>query len=295
MYLLQTRPQLTLETSQAFDELLSHLKRRHGFCFRAYKPATLMRRIELRMEQVGVDTYHDYTAYLRANPDEFEPLFNTIVINFTEFFRDPSAWQYLCSEVLPRMLRQKSVDEPIRVWSAACASGEESYSLAIVLAEALGIEQYQKRVLIFASDIDTEALHEARQGQYSALQIADMPMAMRERYFEPADNAYRVRSELRSRLLFFRHNLLTDAPMGRIDLLVCRNALIYFNDEGQTKVFVRFYFSLNPTGVLFLGNSESILQENPLFRPLSLQHRMFSKAEKSSLTRELLIQGLRRG
>ena len=303
MHPLQTQsqsiePQQTLashsDRDPAFDDLLTYLRQSHGFSFTGYKPASLMRRIELRMHQVSIGTYRDYTAYLQANPDEFGALFSTIEINVTKFFRDLSAWEYLVTDTIPRILCQKSANEPIRVWSAGCASGEEPYSLAIVLAEALGMEQYQKRVRIFASDIDAEALHEARQGYYSAMRMADMPVALRERYFEPEGNGYSVCSELRSRLLFFRHNLVADPPMSNIDLILCRNALIYFNHNGQTKTLVRFYFSLNCTGILFLGKSEMLPQGNRLFKPLSVEHHMLSKAEKSYLTPTLLVQGLRR-
>ena len=303
MSLLQTQPEpiesLPTFTSQperdpAFDDLLIYLRQSHGFCFAAYKPASLMRRIGLRMQQVRIRSYRDYTAYLQANPDEFGALFSTIEINVTNFFRDPPAWEYLVTDIIPRILSLKSADEPIKVWSAGCASGEEPYSLAIAFAEALGMDEYQKRVRIFASDIDAEALHQARQGYYSERQMADLPVPLRERYFEPARYGYSVRLDLRSRLIFFRHNLLADAPMSNIDLLLCRNALIYFNHDGQTKTFVRFYFSLNQTGILFLGNSEALPQGNELFKPLSVKHHMLSKAEKSYLTPTLLAQGLRR-
>ncbi|MEP0874141.1 hypothetical protein NDA01_31045 [Trichocoleus desertorum AS-A10] len=282
------------ERDPAFDELLTYLRQNHGFDFTDYKPPSLMRRIGLRMHELGIGTYGDYTAYLQANPNEFKPLINTLWINFTGFFRDTLSWEYLVTDIIPRILRQKSADAPIRVWSAGCASGEEPYSLAIALAEALGIEQYQKRVRLFASDIDANTLHQARQGHYSALKMANMPIALRERYFKPIGNHYSVCSELRSPLLFLRHNLLEDPPMSQIDLLVCRNALIYFNQDGQMKTLVRFYFSLNRAGVLFLGSSELLPQADRLFKLLSVQHHMFHKVEKSSLTPDLLIQGLKR-
>lgn len=282
------------DCDSAFDDLLTYLRQSHGFSFTDYKPASLIRRIGVRMHQVSIETYRDYTAYLQANADEFKALFSVIEINVTNFFRDPPAWEYLVADIIPRMLRLKLADAPIRVWSAGCASGEEPYSLAIALAEALGIDEYQKRVRIFASDIDAGALHQARQGNYSQRQMADMPVALRECYFERAGNNYSVCSELRSPLLFFRHNLLEDAPMSNIDLLVCRNALIYFNQDGQTKTLIRFYFSLNHTGVLFLGKSEAFPQGNELFKPLSIKHQILSKAEKSYLTSTLLAQGFKR-
>ena len=298
MYEPQTQSQQAvesnLEPNPAFDELLAYLRQSHGFSFRDYKPASVMRRIQVRMQQVGIDSYSEYTAYLQAHPDEFEPLFNTIEINVTDFFRDPYAWQYLVAKIIPRLCQEKGADKAIRAWSAGCASGEEAYSLAIALAEELGMEQYQKRVRIFASDVDAEALNQARQGHYSAMKMADMPVVFRERYFEPVGNDYSVCSKLRSPLIFFRHNLLEDPPMSNIDLLLCRNALIYFNHDGQTKTLVRFYFSLNRNGVLFLGNSEALPLGNELFKPLSVKHHMLSKADKSCLTSVLLAQGLKR-
>nr|WP_290223002.1 protein-glutamate O-methyltransferase CheR [Trichocoleus desertorum] len=290
----QIQSDQALQSDPAFEKLLNYLKQSHGFSFTEYKLSTLMRRIQLRMEQVGFDAYSDYTTYLQANPDEFGFLFNVIEINVTDFFRDPSAWKYLVTEIIPWIQAHKRADEPIRLWSAGCASGEEAYSLAITFAEELGIEQYQERVRIFASDIDAEALEQARQGRYAANRIAHVPLALQERYFELDGSHYRVRSELRKPLLFFRHNLLEDPPMSKIDLLVCRNALIYFNCVGQNKALVRFYFSLRSTGILFLGNSESLPQQHRLFRSLNMKHHMFSKADKSSLTPSLLVQALRR-
>ncbi|MBW4488190.1 MAG: protein-glutamate O-methyltransferase CheR [Trichocoleus desertorum ATA4-8-CV12] len=290
----QTQSEQALQRNPAFEKLLDYLKQSHGFSFTEYKPSSLMRRVQLRMEQVGIDAYSDYTTYLQANPDEFGFLFNTIEINVTDFFRDPLAWEYLVTEIIPWIRDQKKADEPIRLWSAGCASGEEVYSLAMTLAEVLGIEQYQERVRIFASDVDVEALEQARQGCYAANRIAPVPLALQERYFERDGDCYRVRLELRKPLLFFRHNLLEDPPMSKIDLLVCRNALIYFNCVGQNKALVRFYFSLRSTGILFLGSSESLPQQHRLFRTLSMKHHMFSKADKSSLTPSLLVQALRR-
>ncbi|MEP0872101.1 hypothetical protein NDA01_19990 [Trichocoleus desertorum AS-A10] len=157
----------------------------------------------------------------------------------------------------------------------------------MALAEELGMEQYQKRVRIFASDVDTEAVHQAQHGHYSMMQMANIPVAMRERYFEPDGTSYRMCSALRSPLRFCQHNLLEDPPMSHVDLIVCRNVLMYFNQMGKTKVLKPFYRSLNRTGVLFIGSADALPQENRLFNLLSVKHRMLSKAEKWSFAPHL--------
>src|SRR5579883_1237378 len=148
--------------------LLDYLRRNRGSDFTGYKRSSLKRRIDKRMEMVGVSTYPDYTDYLEVHPDEFAQLFNTILINVTSFFRDTPTWESLRDEVIPNIIANKRDTEPIRLWSAACASGEEAYSLAILLAEALGVEKFRDRVKIYATDVDEEALNQARQASYTA-------------------------------------------------------------------------------------------------------------------------------
>ena len=244
------------------------------------------------MQMVQIENYGDYGEYLKANPEEFTPLFNTIEVNFTSFFRDAQAWDYVIAQIIPQIIADKSSDEQIRVWSAGCASGEETYTLASVLAEALGVEQFRSRVKIYATDIDEEALNQARQGSYSSSQVVAIPHTLLERYFEQADRRYVFSKDLRRSIIFCRHDLMQDAPMSKIDLLVCRNVLIYLNIDAQTRALARFHFGLKDSGFLFLGTAEMLPIHTSFFTPVDLQQRIFAKVPKGDLNQRLLHRAL---
>jgi two-component system CheB/CheR fusion protein len=283
------------DTSPPFEALLYYLWQSHGFDFRAYKRASLMRRVQHRMQMLPIESYSDYIDYLQEHPEEFLPLFNAIDINYTRFFRDTAAWDYCAAQIVPQLLASKTLDEPIRVWSAGCASGEETYTLVMVLAEALGIEQFKARVRIFSTDVDQEALNQAHQASYSISEVADIPSDLLEKYFEQLDGRYTFRKDLRRCIIFSRHNLIQDAPMSKIDLLVCRNVLIYFTLEAQIKILVRFHFGLKESGFLFLGNTEIIPTDiAALFGRLNLRHRIFNKLPRTELSPRLLVKALKR-
>jgi two-component system, chemotaxis family, CheB/CheR fusion protein len=224
-----------------FEALLTYLKESRGFDFTGYKRSSLMRRVNRRMNQVDITDYQDYLDYLEVHPDEFTALFNTILINVTGFFRDADAWDYLRSEVLEPMVAGKPGDAPIRVWSAGCASGEEAYTLAMSLAETLGADAFRDRVKIYATDVDEEQLNEARQAIYGERAMEAVPPELAERYFEPNGNRFVFRKDLRRSVIFGRNDLVQDAPISRIDLIVCRNTLMYFNAETQAKILGRFH------------------------------------------------------
>jgi len=274
---------VTSNTSNGFTVLIEHLKRSRGFDFAGYKPASLERRIQKRMQTVGVREYLDYVDYLEVHPEEFEILFNAILINVTAFFRDDAAWEYLAQHVIPDLLSRKPAPAPIRVWSAGCASGEEAYTLAMLLAELLGATEYKDRVKIYATDIDEEALTHARQATYNEKEIDGVPPALVEKYFERGDGTYAVRKDLRRNVIFGRHDLVQDAPISRVDLLVCRNTLMYFNAETQSRILTRFRFALGDGGVLFLGRAETLLTHANTFTPLDLRRRIFARLPRASL------------
>jgi two-component system CheB/CheR fusion protein len=265
------------------NALIDYLKRSRGFDFTGYKPASLERRIHKRMIALGVREYPDYVDYLEVHPEEFEILFNTILINVTAFFRDAGAWEFLAERVLPSILERKSGDSTIRVWSAGCASGEEAYTLAMILAEAMGAQGYKERVKIYATDVDEEALARARQATYDAREIAGVPQQLLAAYFEPVDKGFTFRKDLRRNVIFGRHDLIQDAPISRVDLLVCRNTLMYFNAETQARILTRFHFALNDGGVLFLGRAETLLTLANTFAPLDLRRRISTKVPRASL------------
>ncbi len=268
-------------TDEAFEALLRYLRDSRGFDFTGYKRTSLMRRVRHRMDRAGYSSFEDYLDFLQASSDEFAALFNTILINVTAFFRDPDAWEYISSEVIPRMLAERGPSDPIRVWSAGCASGEEAYTLAILLAEALGPEAFRHRVKIYATDIDEDALTEARAASYDAKAVESVPAELLPRYFEQVNGRYVFHKDLRRAVIFGRNDLVRDAPISRVDLLVCRNTLMYLNAETQRIVLGRLHFALAPRGTLFLGHAEMLLTRGDRFTPLNLEHRIFRKAAGS--------------
>lgn len=283
-------PRMTTATPNSeFEALLDYLKHARGFDFTAYKRSSLMRRVEKRMQMLGVETFPAYIDYLEVRPDEFTTLFNMILINVTSFFRDPQAWEHLTSEVLPYIISTKKPDQPIRIWSAGCASGEEAYSLAMAMAEMMGLEEARERVKIYATDADEEALVEARQAIYHTRQIESLPPELLKKYFEQSGDRYSFHRELRRAVIFGRHDLVQDAPISRIDLLVCRNTLMYFNAETQTRILARFHFALNEGGFLFLGKSETLLTHTNLFSAIDLRRRIFSKVPRGNLRDRLML------
>src|SRR3954469_15616073 len=268
-------------TDSAFEALLDFLKRSRGFDFTGYKRTSLERRVRRRMDTIDCKSYGDYLDYLEVHPEEYEQLFNTILINVTEFFRDPPAWEHLRDEALPELLAAKAADEPIRIWSAGCASGQEAYTAAMVFAEALGDEAFAQRVKIYATDIDEDALNTARQAVYTHKQLESVPPDLRTKYFERADQRLAFRKDLRRTIIFGRNNLVSDAPISRLDLLICRNTLMYFTAETQGRILRHFHFALRQDGILMLGKSEMMVSHRDLFAAADLNRRIFRKLERT--------------
>ncbi|MGY1691548.1 CheR family methyltransferase [Geodermatophilus sp. SYSU D01105] len=260
-----------------FEALLVHLRERRGFDFTGYKRPSLVRRVRRRMAEVGVDSFAEYQDHLEVHPDEFTPLFNTILINVTSFFRDRAAWDHLRDDLLPGLLA--ACGPRIRVWSAGCASGQEAYSLAILLADALGVERFRERVKIYATDVDEDALAAARQALFTEREMAGLTPAQVRGYFTVEGSRYAFRKDLRRSVIFGRNDLVQDAPISHIDLLLCRNTLMYFTAETQGRILGRLHYALNPTGLLFLGKAEMLLSHNQLFSPVDLTRRFFRKRD----------------
>jgi two-component system, chemotaxis family, CheB/CheR fusion protein len=272
------------DTTHEFEALLEFLKANRGFDFTGYKRATLQRRFHKRMAAVGIESYAEYLDLLQAEPDEFTQLFNTLLINVTRFFRDDATWQYVAETIVPMLLERRSGDTPLRVWSAGCASGEEAYTLAMILAEAIGLDAFRERVKIYATDVDDDALAIARNATYTEKQLQDVPAEIRDKYFEPVDGGGpRVfRKDLRRSVIFGRNDLVQDAPISRIDLLVCRNTLMYFNARTQSAILGRFHYALADGGVLLLGRAESLLTHTNAFAPIDMKRRVFGKVPRPS-------------
>jgi two-component system, chemotaxis family, CheB/CheR fusion protein len=278
-----------IELNADFEALLTYVKNSRSFDFTGYKRSSLMRRVNKRMQVVEIAGYDNYLDYLQVHPEEFNELFNTLLINVTSFFRDRPAWDYISQEIIPRILAAKGSTEPIRAWSVGCASGEEAYTIAIVLAMAVGIDQFQERVKVYATDVDEEALAHARQATYSAQDLEALPPDQIESFFEKNENRYTFRKDLRRSVIFGRHDLIQDAPISKIDLLVCRNTLMYFNVETQSRILTRFHFALRDGGFLFLGKAEMLLAQSAAFTPVNLKCRVFSKGSSRLPLREQLL------
>ena len=264
-------------TDESFEALLRFMRDSRGFDFTGYKRTSLMRRVRHRMDQAGYTSFEEYLDVLQAGSDEFASLFNTILINVTAFFRDPEAWDFISTEVIPRMLAERGPGDPIRAWSAGCASGQEAYTLAMLFAEALGTDVFRQRVKIYATDLDEEALTEARAASYDAKAIESVPKELLARYFDQVNGRYVFHKDLRRAVIFGRNDLVKDAPISRVDLLVCRNTLMYLNAETQRNVLGRLHFALKPQGTLFLGHAEALLSHGERFSALDLTNRVFRK------------------
>ena len=276
---------MALEAGPEFEKLIEHLRDTRGFDFTGYKRASLLRRVSLRCSELSIDNFRAYLDYLQVHTEEFGSLFNKILINVTEFFRDKETWDYLAEKVIPRIAAKTG---EIRVWSTGTSSGEEAYSAAILLCEALGEESFVDRVKIYATDVDEEALAKAR-GGYTAKELASVDDGLRLRYFERQGERFMFRTALRRTIIFGRHDLTQDAPISRLDLLICRNTLIYFMAETQGRILARFHYALNDDGYLFLGRAEMLLTHAALFTPVDVKERIFTKVASLHLQDRLVL------
>jgi two-component system CheB/CheR fusion protein len=252
-------PRSEERTEDVLHSILERVNRQASIDFHAYKTSTILRRISRRMAVTRSRTMREYHDYLYAHPEEVGELVKAFLINVTQFFRDPEAFAYLRSEILPRLIAQARYrDRVLRFWAAGCATGEEPYSLAMLLTDLLGAELPEWSVKIFATDVDEAAINFARRGLYSENLLKSVPPEYRERFFERVDQGYRISKTLRQMVIFGQQDLSRSAPFPRIDLVLCRNVLIYFTPELQEYVLNQFAFSLSPNGYLFLGKAETV-------------------------------------
>jgi two-component system, chemotaxis family, CheB/CheR fusion protein len=262
----------------SLGQLIEELANNRNLDLRGYKTTTLERRIRKRMAEVNSRTYSEYLDRIHQDTREIDSLLNIILINVTEFFRDPPAWEALRTNVLPAMLRRLEPGDSFRAWCAGCASGEEPYSLAIQVSDFLREKLSDYDIKIYATDIDEEALATARRGEYPVDCLRRLRSEWRERYFSSGSRV-RINREQRRLVIFGRSNLMLDAPISHCQLIICRNLLIYFDTATQKQILARMYYALEPGGVLFLGKAESKLSESHLFRPLNLRWRLFQRLD----------------
>ena len=255
------------------------LRRRCAIDFSGYKTSTVTRRIRHRMAQCELDGARAYLQRLDTDETERNALCRDLMINVTEFFRDPEVFAQLADEVLPDLLRGRDASDELRIWSAGCASGEEAYSLAMLALDAAGRMGFHGNVKVFATDLAGDVLAEASRGSYGNAAVAAVPEGLLRRYFlRESEEGVRVDSNLRRHVVFARHNLLSDPPFTRIDLAVCRNLLIYLKPVAQIKALSQLHFALKPHGVLLLGASETVgAFESQAFSPMDRSHKLFRK------------------
>ncbi|HET9743091.1 MAG TPA: CheR family methyltransferase [Terriglobales bacterium] len=258
------------------DEFLQVLAEERDLDLRGYKHTTLERRIRKRLSALGFSGYEPYIEYIRLNPGETNQLLDTILINVTEFFRDPAAWDVIAGDVLPYLMKRLRTGDSFRAWVAGCSTGEEVYSLAILIAEYFGPRLGEFDIKIYATDVDENALNMARRGEYPPERLRRVRAEWRHKYFSSAPMP-RVSRELRRMLIFGRSDLAQDAPISHVQMVVCRNVLIYFDSMAQTHVLNRFHYALDPGGILFLGKAESKLSNSLLFKPVDSRWRIFRK------------------
>jgi two-component system CheB/CheR fusion protein len=274
-----------VEEVSGLDAVLAVLRVQLGPDFRGYRKSTLLRRVQRRMGVCGVTDLGEYRDYLRENPEEARALLQDLLIGVTAFFREPAAWDNLASEVIAPLMRGHEGPDPIRVWVPGCSMGKEAYSLAMLLMEERENLESPPSLQIFATDIDQKALEVAREGLYPEQIAEEIPAARLQRFFARQGGAYRVRQELRDMMTFAIQNLISDPPFSHMDLISCRNLLIYLEPDIQARVIELFHFALNPGGHLFLGTSESVTRRGELFEPVSQKWRIYRKVGTSRVGR----------
>lgn len=290
---LPTSPDaLTDQERDTLQRILTQVHTQTGHDFGLYKRTTILRRVHRRMQLHGATSLDAYLIHLRQTPDEAHALFNEMLIGVTHFFRDGDAWKALAAEVIPALFEGKKAGDSVRVWTIGCSTGEEAYSAAILLLEyvaslkhaaageetsplAAALGAGRIRLQVFASDLDEGALNKARQGLYPAAIEADVSSQRLARFFTREGDHYRVRREVRDIVLFSEHSLLRDPPFSRLDLISCRNLLIYLDRKLQDNVFDVFHYALEPQGYLFLGSAETADQAGELFQALDKHHRLY--------------------
>lgn len=278
-YLRQPRPTkgLTGERDKLLDQIIALLLARTHISFRDYKRRTMTRRIERRMGIQRIATLPKYLEFLQTHADEPAALVQDLLISVTRFFRDADAFQALRDVVIAPLVRGRRRGQPIRVWVPACATGEEAYSIAMLLLDAGAGGDEGPEIRIFASDIDEHALDIARVGRYPDAALADLPAGFADRYFQRQEGRAQVLEAVRNCIVFARQDLLNDPPFSQLDLISCRNLLIYAEAEAQKRVISLFHFALGEGGCLFLGGAETTSGRGDLFEPVSAKHRIFRR------------------
>lgn len=265
------------QDNETFKQILTVLRVRRGVDFTYYKQSTLKRRIIRRMAISRVEKPTDYLSFLRENKTEQDALYNDMLISVTNFFRDSQSFDVICNTIFPHLLSKKTVNEPLRIWVAGCATGEEAYSIAICLQEQLGDKATAMKIQIFATDISETAIAKARTGIYRQNELEDVSPSRLQQFFVKLDGNYQVTKSVRDMCVFAHHNLLKDPPFSKIDLVSCRNVLIYLEPVLQKRALTTFHYSLNEEGYLMLGKSETIGSNTDIFAPFNNSEKIYTR------------------
>ncbi len=268
---------------EALYKIFALLRAHSQVDFSNYKHSTIMRRIQRRMAVRKSENIDAYTKYLQDNPNEVKALFSDILIHVTQFFRDPGSFKVLRDQVFPQVIKNRNANAPIRIWVPGCSTGEEAYSIAILLLEFLSDAGAKIPIQIFATDISEQAVQKARAGVYPPEIESVVSKERLKLFFEKVDGGYKINKSVRDLCLFSRHDVTSDPPFSKLDIISCRNVLIYFNTVLQKRVIPIFHYSLNPGGFLFLGKSENISGLSKLFTLLEKKNKIFLKRTSQRL------------
>ncbi|NJL24778.1 MAG: protein-glutamate O-methyltransferase CheR [Calothrix sp. SM1_5_4] len=274
----------------ALNRILSVLRSHTNVDFSGYKRTTIMRRIQRRMMVQRTRSLADYAKYLSAHEGEVQALYNDILINVTEFFRDPESFKALASKIFPRLLKNRRSQTPIRVWVPGCSTGEEAYSIAISLVEFQTKAGSQTPIQIFATDISEPSIQKARIGQYPESIAQNVSKERLKRFFDKNEGGYKIHKAIRDLCLFSRHDVTNDPPFAKLDLISCRNVLIYFSRSLQDRVIPFFHYGLRPGGYLWLGRAENLGNYAKLFNLLENGHKIYSKSNAPTPTLHFLTK-----
>jgi two-component system CheB/CheR fusion protein len=276
---------IEIKDQSALEKIIILLRTHTGNDFSLYKKNTVYRRIERRMSVHKIDKINSYVRFLQENPKEVQILFKELMIGVTNFFRDTKVWEKLKETVIPGFLENINEGSVLRAWVPGCSTGEEAYSLAIVVKEVLEIINSRGGISlqIFATDLDADAIDIARRGLYPANIATDVSPDRLNRFFNFSDEGYRVKTEIREMVVFAQHNVILHPPFTKIDILSCRNLLIYMDSELQKKLIGLFYYSINPEGIMLLGSSETLGMQSNLFTPLDVKMKIYKRTVTSSL------------
>lgn len=290
---VQREPTQTAEILSALDRIVILLRDRSGNDFSLYKTNTLYRRIERRMAVHQLADLDGYVRYLRGNPQELDLLFKELLIGVTRFFRDPAVWEALRTEAIPSLLARHPYGGALRAWVPACSTGEEAYSLAMVFREVMEQVKPEARftLQIYATDLDQEAVNQARRGCYPENIAADVAPDRLARNFVPEDGGYRIAKAIREMVVFAQQNIISDPPFTRLDLISCRNLLIYFGPQVQKQLLPMFHYALNPGGMLLLGSAETVGNFSHLFSPINNKARLFRRLDRAQPVAALEFPG----